>query len=165
MRKQMKYKEILQKYRNELDEESIKHLENSSNLKLTWEDLKFWYNNLYIFDLWYNLKNGIKNIWKYRNIIWKDRWYDYSYIIELLKFKLKDNIKNWDNAHYIGSDFTKKRMIVILKRIEEFDMNLENLQELYYTKKISKLKYSELKRELIMKTWYSLGRNIKKFWD
>ena len=161
----MKYKEILQKYRNELDEESIKHLENSSNLKLTWEDLKFWYNNLYIFDLWYNLKNGIKNIWKYRNIIWKDRWYDYSYIIELLKFKLKDNIKNWDNAHYIGSDFTKKRMIVILKRIEEFDMNLENLQELYYTKKISKLKYSELKRELIMKTWYSLGRNIKKFWD
>ena len=60
-------------------------------------------------------------IWKYRNIIWKDRWYDYSYIIELLKFKLKDNIKNWDNAHYIGSDFTKKRMIVILKRIEEFD--------------------------------------------
>ena len=161
----MKYKEILQKYRNELDEESIKHLENSSNLKLTWEDLKFWYNNLYIFDLWYNLKNGIKNLWKYRNIIWKDRWYDYSYIIELLKFKLKDNIKNWDNAHYIGSDFTKKRMMVLYNRLEEFDMNLENLQELYYTKKISKLKYSELKRELIMKTWYSLGRNIQKFWD
>lgn len=161
----MKYKELLQKYRNELDEESIECLENSSNLKLTWEDIKFWYNNLYIFDLWYNLKNGIKNFWKYKGVIWKDRWYDYSFIIELLKFKLKDNIKNWDKAHYVGSDFTKKRMIVLLKRIEEFDSNLENLQELYYKKKISKKKYNELKKELLMLTWFSLGRNIQRFWD
>jgi hypothetical protein len=161
----MKYKEILQKYRNELDKESIEYLENSSSLKLTWEDIKFWYNNLYIFDLWYNLKNGIKNFWKYKGVIWKDRWYDYSFIIELLKFKLKDNIKNWDKAHYVGSNFTKKRMIVLLNRIEEFEVNLENLQELYYTKKLSKDEFNKLKKELLMLTWYSLGRNIQRFWD
>ena len=92
------------------------------------EDIEIWYNNLFIFDYFYNIKHGIKNFWKYKSVIWNDRWYDYQYIFSLLEFKLKDTIKNWDNAHYVGSEFTKKRMQVLLNRIEEYQTNLENLQ-------------------------------------
>ena len=129
------------------------------------EDIEIWYNNLFIFDILYNIKHGIKNLWKYKSVIWNDRWYDYQYIFSLLEFKLKDTIKNWDNAHYVGSEFTKKRMQVLLNRIEEYTVNLENLEELYYTKKISKTEYNKRKDDLINKTWKSLGRNITRFWD
>ncbi len=129
------------------------------------EDIEIWYNNLFIFDIFYNIKHGIKNLWKYKSVIWNDRWYDYQYIFSFLEFKLKDTIKNWDNAHYVGSEFTKKRMQVLLNRIEEYTVNLENLEELYYTKKISKTEYNKRKDDLINKTWKSLGRNITRFWD
>ena len=129
------------------------------------EDIIYWYRNLFIFDILYNIKNGIKNFWNYKSVIWNDRWYDYSYIFKLLEFKLKDTIKNWDKAHYIGSEFTKKRMIVLLSRIEEYNTNLENLHELYFLKKIDKAEYRRLKEELLNKTWKSLGKNITRFWD
>ena len=129
------------------------------------EDIIYWYRNLFIFDILYNIKNGIKNFWNYKSVIWNDRWYDYSYIFKLLEFKLKDTIKNWDKAHYVGSEFTKKRMIVLLSRIEEYNTNLENLHELYFLKKIDKAEYRRLKEELLNKTWKSLGRNITRFWD
>lgn len=129
------------------------------------EDIQIWYNHLFIFDVLYYIKNTIKNFWKYKKVIANDRWYDYQFIFNLLEFKLKDNIKNWDNAHYIGSNFTKLRMQVILNRIEEFQTNLENIQEMYYFKEISKEEYKKLKNELIDKTWKTFGKNITRFWD
>lgn len=123
----------------------------------------FWNNN--ILDVLYNIKRVIKNFWKYKRVIANDRWYDYQFIFNLLEFKLKDNIKNWDNAHYVGSHFTKLRMQVVLNRIEEFQINLENIQEMYYLKKISKEEYKKLKNDLLDKTWKTFGRNITRFWD
>jgi hypothetical protein len=129
------------------------------------DDIKYKYHNLFIFTLYYNIKNGIKNLWTYRKVIWNDRWYDYSFIFKLLEFKLNDTIKNWEGAHYIGSEFTKKRMHVLLNRLEEYETNLDNLQELYFTKKIDKEEYLLLKEKLLNKTWKSLGKNITRFWD
>lgn len=151
------------KAEQEYKEQALKVQKTSIKDKI--EGIKIWYNHLFIFDVYYNIKNGIKNFWKYRNIIWNDRWYDYQYIFSIIEFKLKDTIKNWDNAHYIGSHFTKLRMQIILNRIEEYQANLDNLHELLYKKKISRKEYTELKDELLNKTWKSLGRNITRFWD
>ena len=149
---------------NALTEEEYKNHKKRIFKNLT-EDIKYWYNNLIIFDMFYNIKNGIKNLWIYKSIIWNDRWYDYSYIFKILEFKLEQNIKNWDKAHYVGSEFTKKRMIICLQRIQEYNTNLENLQELLFTKKISKLEYLKQKDKLLNRTWKSFGRNIQRFWD
>lgn len=164
----MKYKEILEKYRDELDEKSIKELESKSNFRLALDDLKFeieYFLDNKIYSVYYNIKNGIKNFWNYKSVIWNDRWYDHSYIIAVIKFKLQQNINQWDKAHYVGSNFTKKRMIVILNRLEEFETNLENIEDMYYNKNITKYEFIELKNKIINDTWFVLGKNIRKFWD
>ena len=47
---------------------------------------------------WYrNLKQGIKNLWYWLPVIWKDRNWDHHYIYEVLKHKLKAQ------ANYISS--------------------------------------------------------------
>ena len=148
-----------------LTEEEYKKHKKKRIFKNIIEDIKYWYNNLIIFVVFYNIKNGLKNLWIYKSIIWNDRWYDYSYIFKILEFKLEQNIKNWNKAHYVGSEFTKKRMIICLQRIQEYNTNLENLQELLFTKKISKLEYLKQKDKLLNRTWKSFGRNIQRFWD
>ena len=150
---------------NALTEEEYKKHKKKRIFKNIIEDIKYWYNNLIIFVVFYNIKNGIKNLWIYKSIIWNDRWYDYSYIFKILEFKLEQNIKNWDKSHYVGSEFTKKRMIICLQRIQEYNTNLENLQELLFTKKISKLEYLKQKDQLLNRTWKSFGRNIQRFGD
>lgn len=45
-------------------------------LKELIEDIKYGYRNFIIFDIYYNIKNGIKNLWTYRSVIWNDRWYN-----------------------------------------------------------------------------------------
>ena len=153
---------------NELLEKAISEQEFKSrkySFKYLKEDITYWCHNLFIFDILHNIQNGIKNFWTYRKVIWNDRWYDYQPIFNILEFKLKDTIKNWDKAHYVGSHFTKLRMQINLNRIEEYQVNLENIQELYYLKKIDKKQYIRFKDELLNKTWKSLGRNITRFWD
>lgn len=136
-----------------------------NKLKILLEDITYWYNNLFLFNVFYNIKNGLKNLWTYKSVIWNDRWYDYDYIMKILLFKLKYNIENWDKAHYVGSEFTKKRMIVCYNRLEEYNTNLENLQELLFTKKILKCEFKTKRAKLINDTWNSFGRNIQRFWD
>lgn len=136
-----------------------------NKLKILLEDITYWYNNLFLFNVFYKIKNGLKNLWTYKSVIWNDRWYDYDYIMKILLFKLKYNIENWDKAHYVGSEFTKKRMIVCYNRLEEYNTNLEILQELLFTKKILKCEFKTKRAKLINDTWNSFGRNIQRFWD
>ena len=139
----------------------IKLKNKLNNIKL---NIEIWFTHTFKYPYW-DFKSGIKNFWKYRKIIWNDRWYDYFFIIELYKFKLKDNIDNWDKSNYVGSNFTKKRMIVLYNRLNSYLDNLEELQEQYYYYKITKSQYLYFKRKLISKTWNELGRNLNRFWS
>lgn len=88
--------------------------------------------------LWWNhegkyyhkyFKQGVKNIWYWFPIIWKDRHWDDHYIFELLKYKLKAQ------ANYIGSrdrhtkaqlDAKRMRLCVkLIKKVQEEDYVME----------------------------------------
>jgi hypothetical protein len=100
----------------------------------------------------YDFKEGIKNLIKYFKLIWKDRWWDYYYLEELILFKLKDMENKWGNeTHYVGDKFTKKRLQVLIKKLEELKKMEEDL-ELDINKK----------REKVYKL---LGKNLGRFWD
>jgi hypothetical protein len=78
--------------------------------------------------LWWNhegkyyhkyFKNGVKNLWYWFPIIWKDRNWDGHYIYEIMKHKLKAQ------ANYIGANdrhtraqIDAKRMVICVKLIQ-----------------------------------------------
>ncbi len=51
----------------------------------------------YCYELKYTIRNfkiGIKNLWNYRRIIYNDKQWDYSFIYDLLEFKIQYQL-NW----------------------------------------------------------------------
>ena len=121
------------------------------NYKLSFIDrIEFLFKDLknFVYDFLY----GIKNIIKFAPIIWKDRWWDYAYFEDLILYKLKDMEKNWGkNTHYIGDGVTKKRLQVLIRKLEEIQKMEENFDEKTFEKR---------------KEFYKLlGNNIIRFWD
>jgi hypothetical protein len=52
--------------------------------------VKFWNQNVkFVENLVWNIETGIKNYYKWRKIIWLDHQWDYSYLLNMLKFKLE----------------------------------------------------------------------------
>ena len=115
-----------------------------------WDDISIIF--LRIKHFWYDFIDGIKNLFKYSKLVWRDRWWDYYFLEDWILFKLKDMEKHWgEKTHYVGDCFTKKRLQVLIKKLEE----LKKLDE-EFDKDIMK------KRAEVYKL---LGRNIGKFWD
>lgn len=74
-----------------------------------------------------NTKIGVKNLWKWFPIIWKDRNWDHSCIFHILKFKLKNQ-----------SEYIKKTNIFVDSKRESEKIDLcikliEKINEEYYT--------------------------------
>jgi hypothetical protein len=66
--------------------------EEYMNWQDKWEDFTIeveYYTDKFIRTPYYNMKYFIKNLWKYRSILWNDRDWDYIYIHKLLYHKLK----------------------------------------------------------------------------
>lgn len=69
---------------------------------------------------WYrNLKQGVKNLWYWFPIIWKDRDWDQHYIFEVLKHKLKAQAKYiGDIDRHSSAQQDARRMNICIKLIE-----------------------------------------------
>ena len=68
---------------------------------------------------------GIKNLIKYRKLIWRDRWYDSAFLHQMLRFKLNDMAQEWKNANYIGSEYEEKLLKELVQLLDDIE-NLEN---------------------------------------
>ena len=52
-----------------------------------------------------DIKIGIKNLFIWFPIIWKDKWWDYSFLLKIIRFKIELMEKNFrENACYIGAE-------------------------------------------------------------
>lgn len=83
----------------------------------------------------YNLKYGIKNLFKYFKVIWNDRHWDYSFILILLKFKLETIKNSYSKKHYSTDvPYQLKYInicIILLDRLIENNFLKEELNNLY----------------------------------
>ena len=120
----------------------------------------------YISSFWYDLKYGLKNLWKYKKVIWNNREWDQAYILILLKEKLDFMIQDFEkNAIHIIKDidvdikymkqcsFLLKRLIAddyITKEYNEY-FNLGNWRGHALTKKEQKMIQKSIKHEIYMK--------------
>lgn len=63
---------------------------------------------------------GIKNLWKWFPLVWKDRDWDHHFIFETLKFKIT-NTANYIKSHdrYVGADRDYEVMMTCVRLIEK----------------------------------------------
>ena len=81
-----------------------------------------------------NIKTGIKNLIIWLPIIWKDRWWDYTFLYEILRFKLilmEKKFRNYGIHKFADRDADNiKRCIMILNRILD-DNYYENFIKIF----------------------------------
>jgi len=127
--------------------------------KKWWEELKFninyWWNHSIIYPT-RSFKKGISNLWKWRKIIWKDRWWDYYYLLEMLRFKLRDMEEHWGrDTHYVN-DYKEKDVLKDL--IADLEWMLDDDNEF-------KDGYNEEYKKRSKRFFSRLDRHHRKFWD
>lgn len=87
-------------------------------------------NNLARF--FYNVKNGLRNLWKWRSVVWNDRPWDYVYIFKALRFKLDETQRCIDGT-FVGADEEAAKirsLIDAIDRILEDDYVKEEYDEM-----------------------------------
>jgi hypothetical protein len=80
-------------------------------------------------------KQGVKNLWQWFPVIWKDRDWDSYYIYEILRFKLEKQafyIKT--NDRHIGAALDAKRMLLCARLIEIQKESMYESEHLDYYK-------------------------------
>ena len=81
---------------------------------------------------YYNVKNGIRNLWKWRKVVWNDRPWDYVYIFKALRFKLDETQKCIDGT-FVGAEEEAAKirsLIEAIDRIIEDDYVSEEYKEM-----------------------------------
>lgn len=99
-----------------------------------WNSLSMWWKFEGRF-MFRNFKVGIKNIWYWLPVIWKDRNWDHRYIFDILKHKLEAQSK------YIGERDIHTRakrdaeiMMTCVRLIEKVDDEFYNMEYMDYEK-------------------------------
>jgi hypothetical protein len=78
---------------------------------------------------------GIKNIFKWLPIVWRDRDYDDHYIFEALKFKLKNTAKYiGDRDFHINAKRDSERMMLCVRLIEQIQIEYYRMEYFDYHK-------------------------------
>jgi hypothetical protein len=70
-----------------------------------------------IIRIFYNVKNGLRNLWKWRSVVWNDRPWDYVYIFKALRFKLDETQKCID-GNFVGSEEEASKMRSLIEAID-----------------------------------------------
>jgi len=112
-----------------------------------------------LISMWWDIYHGIGNIIRYVPVIWLDRDYDWSYLAEIMEYKLRRMSKLHKNhGHLLHSDRYAKQMLicaVLLKRLREDDYCMNG--------KISHWTYrAKYDQEYLFKI---MGKYFRHWWD
>ncbi len=75
-----------------------------------------------LWHLWYDLKEGIKSLWRWKKVIWKDRTWGDNQIVDILIFKLKIDSEAMRKRDIVASaDKTYDKMQQVIKLLERYN--------------------------------------------
>ncbi len=169
-----------EEFKKDLDDfdEMIRKIDLEKENWSKWDTIKFEISYFFsnIQTNYYSFLKGVSNLWRWREIIWNDRWYDHSFLHTMLKFKLTDMRDNWKDAHYVGAEYEEKDLKEIVELFEKIDYLEENWDKDTYSQ-IDNL-YQEIGIKLFSITTktkvdsefdnginVSTCSNIQRFWD
>jgi len=122
------------------------------------EDIKFnlEYKYKQIRSFIHSIRNGIRNVFYFFPVIWKYRWWDFEFFLDIIEHTLKDYTNHYGkDSHFLGDEFVRKRACVLLKMLEKYrechDWDFK--------------KSNDEKKQLRRKFFIQLSNNIERFWD
>lgn len=67
---------------------------------------------------------SLVNIVKFWSVVWKYRWWDYGFTLDIIVRDLAIRERIWGvRTYYVGDQFTKKRIQVLLRMHERYTNN------------------------------------------
>lgn len=125
-----------------------------------------------IFDIRYKMRQfiqGVKNLIKWRKIIWYDRNFDYFYVYEILKKKLefqRDHIQKYKlHENYQRDIDTLTECIELIKEVQyEECINIELNSNESWTEEMFK-RAENCHNEKRKKLFQKIEENIEFWWD
>jgi hypothetical protein len=133
-------------------DEELKRIEKEIDDEYFYEKV-IWNIKYFFSDLKMNIKSfftGLHNFWKFRSDIYHWRWYDYSFLHNVLKARLIDMRDNWKNSHYKGSEEEEAMLIELVNILDEIE-RIEDKCDYKNNKEIDDL-YEEFGKKLFGKT-------------
>ena len=133
-----------------------------------------WYWKLYRWVRWelpYQhkyIKHGVKNLYKWFWVIWKDRDRDHHYIFQVLKFKLEKQAKHLGERNWHESSKRDAELMMTCVRL------IDKLQNEYYYDELCKsgVRSSEAVKNVIAKhkkakrlLFKIMNDRIEEWWD
>jgi len=80
------------------------------------------------------IANGIKNLWRWFPLVWKDRDWDHHYIFEVLKFKIANTAKYVGlKDRYVGADRDSEIMMTCVRLIDKVQNEIYDGEWYEYT--------------------------------
>ena len=133
-----------------------------------------WYWKLYRWVRWelpYQhkyIKHGVKNLYKWFWVIWKDRDWDHHYIFQVLKFKLEKQAKHLGERNWHESSKRDAELMMTCVRLIIKLQNEDYYEEMYEHRPLTleivskyQAKHNKAKR-LLFKI---LEERIEEWWD
>ena len=75
--------------------------------------------------VWYKIKYGLKNLWKWRKIVWADRDWDWVFLCKIMQFKLRNMADHFEKySYHVNADRDAKQMRIcaeLLRRLSDDD--------------------------------------------
>ncbi len=144
----------------------------------TWrDDVKWEINYRYrsVISFFRSIQTGITNLWEWKGIIWRDRWWDNYFLTVIIKKKLQIMHDQWDEAHYVASEVEKEELRILIGMLDEIE-RLED--EMDFNNEVDEI-YEDFGKRLFTvetktSTWEEKGEtktdtktmsNIRRFWD
>ena len=68
-----------------------------------------------------NILTGIKNFWFYRKVIYRDRWWDHGFMMDIIERKLQNLDQNWSKGNAYFKEDTHREIKKVLDILDELN--------------------------------------------